>query len=436
MNRKTFIRGIGLGTLGAFASSRVGSATTMPADAADAALPDYSAANDAAFWNAVRGQYVLEPDLHYMNTGGLGPAAKPVLKVFADAVHHNQTISEHDHHAFEGAREVTAGFFGAEASEICFTRNATEGNSIIAGGLTLAEGDEVIFESHAHPGGSGPWYNQANRRGVVVKLFEPDSKSVAANLANIRALITPRTKVIQISHVTAPTGILLPAAEIAKLAHAHGIWFHVDGAQSAGMFPFTMAEIGCDSYATSGHKWMGAPHETGILFIRKDRNDEVIPISAGSYTGRIPMNKDNRLVADGAMAYANNASRHEYGTRNAASILGVAAAIKFHDKVGRKRIAAHGRALSTQLRQGLQQIPSIEVLTPEPPEMCASIMGFRTSRIDYNDLLGVLARERRFRLRPVSEQGLDSVRVSTHLFNSAQECELLLAAINDTVRKA
>ena len=125
--------------------------------------------------------------------------------------------------------------------------------------LKLVEGDEVIFESHAHPGGSGPWYNQANRRGVVVKLFEPDSKSVAANLANIRALITPRTKVIQISHVTAPTGILLPAAEIAKLAHAHGIWFHVDGAQSAGMFPFTMAEIGCDSYATSGHKWMGAP---------------------------------------------------------------------------------------------------------------------------------------------------------------------------------
>lgn len=435
MNRKSFLRGVGLGTIGALAGPSLGCATTDNAIDTIVALPDYSATNDADFWNAVRQQYVLEPDLHYMNTGGLGPAAKPVLKVFADVTHHNQTISEHDHHAFDAARETTAKFFGAEASEICFARNATEGNSIIAGGLELVEGDEVIFETHAHPGGSGPWYNQVNRRGVVVKLFEPDTESVVGNLERIRALITPRTKVIQISHLTAPTGILLPSAEIAKLAHSHGIWFHVDGAQSAGMFPFTMAEIGCDSYATSGHKWMGAPHETGILFIRKDRNDEVIPISAGSYTGPVPM-ADDRLVADGTMTYAPNATRHEYGTRSAASIVGVAAAIDFHHTVGRERIAAHGRALATQLREGLQKIPSIEVLTPEAPELCASIMGFRTSRISYRDLLTALAQEHRFRLRPVSEQGLNSVRVSTHLFNSAQECELLLAAINDNVRKA
>ncbi len=432
MNRKTFLRGVGLGTLGALAGPSIGCATTGDSVIS---LPKYSASNDTAFWDAVRQQYVLEPDLHYMNTGGLGPAAKPVLQVFADVTHHNQTISEHEHHTFTGARETTAEFFGAEASEICFTRNATEGNSIIAGGLNLEEGDEVIFESHAHPGGSCPWYNQVNRRGIVVKLFEPDTESVAGNVARIRELITPRTKVIQISHVTAPTGILLPSAEIAKLAHSHGIWFHVDGAQSAGMFPFTMTEIGCDSYATSGHKWMGAPHETGILFIRKDRNDEVIPISAGSYTGPMPI-VDDLLVADGTLGYAPNATRHEYGTRSAANILGVAAAIDFHNEVGRDRIAAHGRALAAQLREGLGKIPSIEVLTPESPELCASIMGFRTPRIAYRDLLGVLAREHRFRLRPVSEQGLNSVRVSTHLFNSAQECELLLASINDIVRKA
>ncbi len=433
MNRKTFISGMGLGTLGALTGSCL---PGMTSDESWAKLPVYEAGKDAEFWRAVRQQYVLEPELHYMNTGGLGPAAKPVLKAFTDSMHHNQTISEHEHHDFDGAREITAGFFGTEAAEICFTRNATEGNSIIAGGLKLAEGDEIIFENHAHPGGSGPWYNQVNRRGVVVKLFEPDTETMEGNLARISALITPRTKVIQISHVTAPTGILLPAAKIAKLAHAHGIWFHVDGAQSAGMFPFTMAEIGCDSYATSGHKWMGAPHETGILFIRKDRNDEVIPISAGSYTGPIPMDKDHRLMAAGTMTYAKNATRHEYATRNVSSVLGVAAAVNFHDQVGRDRIAAHGRALAEQLREGLLKIPSIEILTPALPEMSASIMGFRTPKITYTDLLGVLSSEHRFRLRPVSEQGLNSVRVSTHLFNSAQECELLLAAINDIVRKA
>ncbi len=435
MNRKTFLRGVGLGTLGALAGPSLGCASTPEAETPSLTLPDYSSESDSAFWDAVRQQYTLEPDLHYMNTGGLGPASIPVMKVFTDVTSHNQTISEHDHHAFAGARETTAKYFGTEASEICFTRNATEGNSIIAAGLELGEGDEVIFESHAHPGGSCPWYNQANRRGVVIKLFEPDTESVEGNVARIRELITPRTKVIQISHVTAPTGILLPSAEIGKLAHSHGIWFHVDGAQSAGMFPFTMAEIGCDSYATSGHKWMGAPHETGILFIRKDRNDEVIPCEAGSYTGPLPM-IDDKLIADGKLGYANNASRHEYGTRSAANVLGIAAAIDFHYQVGRDRIAAHGRALATQLREGLKKIPSIEVLTPERPEMFASIMGFRTPKISYRDLLSQLASEHRFRLRPVSEQALYSVRVSTHLFNSAQECELLLAAINDSVRKA
>jgi selenocysteine lyase/cysteine desulfurase len=427
MNRKSFISGIGLGTLGVLTGSGM---KTEPTDDLKVDLPVYDPTKDAEFWRAVRQQYVLKPELHYMNTGGLGPAAKPVLKVFADAMHHNQTISEHDHHAFEGVREVVAGYFGAQASEFCFTRNATEGNSIVAAGLVLQEGDEVIFEDHAHPGGSGPWYLQQHRRGVVIKLFTPDPDSAEVNLQRIRELITPRTKVIQISHVTAPTGILLPAAEIAKLAHEHGLWFHIDGAQTAGMFPFTMGDLGCDSYATSGHKWMGAPHETGILFIRKDRNDEVIPCQAGSYTGKIPCH------LPGELEYVKNASRHEYGTRNAASILGIGAAVEFQVKVGRDRIAAHGRALALQLREGLAKIPSIEVLTSSNPGMSGSITGFRTPRIYYTDLLGVLSTDHHFRLRPVSEQGLDSVRVSTHLFNSAQECELLLAAINDIVRKA
>ena len=134
--------------------------------------------------------------------------------------------------------------------------------------------------------------------------------------------------------------------------------------------------------------------------------------------------------------HGKNASRHEYGTRNAASVLGIGAAVDFQKKVGRDRIAAHGRALALQLREGLAKIPSIEVLTSSNPGMSGSITGFRTPRISYTDLLGMLSTDHHFRLRPLSEQGLNSVRVSTHLFNSAQECELLLAAINDIVRKA
>jgi cystathionine beta-lyase/cystathionine gamma-synthase len=151
------------------------------------------------------------------------------------------------------------------------------------GQLTVKAGDEVIFESHAHPGGSFPWLNQAKLRGIVVKLFEPDPRDGAGNVARIAALMTPRTRVVQGSHVTAPTGVVMPVAAIAKLCRDRGVWFHVDGAQSAGMFPFSLREIGCDSFATSGHKWLGGPLETGVLFVQRARLDEVAPVLVGAY---------------------------------------------------------------------------------------------------------------------------------------------------------
>src|SRR5690606_21459255 len=113
--------------------------------------------------------------------------------------------------------------------------------------------------------------HQAQLRGVVVRLFTPDETGPAANIARVQALLTPRTRVVQVSHVTAPTGIVLPVAALAELCRSRGIWLHVDGAQSAGMFPFSVTALGCDSYATSGHKWLGAPHETGLLYVRRDR---------------------------------------------------------------------------------------------------------------------------------------------------------------------
>jgi hypothetical protein len=180
-----------------------------------------------------------------------------------------------------------AAFLGVRPDEVCFTRNATEGNSIIAAGLALQPGDEVIFETHAHPGGSFPWVNQATRRGVHGEAVRARPASPKANLARIRELITPRTKVIQVSHITCTTGLVFPVTAIADLARSRGIWFHIDGAQSVGMIPVNLDAIGCDSYAFSGHKWLGGPHETGVLYIRRDRLEAVAPTGIGAYSGEL-----------------------------------------------------------------------------------------------------------------------------------------------------
>jgi selenocysteine lyase/cysteine desulfurase len=320
-----------------------------------------------------------------------------------------------------------ARFIGASPEEVCFVRNATEGNSIIAAGLTLAAGDEVIFENHAHPGGSFPWLNQAKQRGVVVKLFEPDPADAEGNLARIRALVTPRTKVIQVSHITCTTGLVFPVGSIAEFARARSIWFHVDGAQAAGMIPLDLHALGCDSYAFSGHKWLGGPHETGVLYLRRDRLEAVAPTGIGAYSGELPQ-------LPGELKYFGAASRHEYGTRNAALVAGLAAAVRFQEQIGRDRIAAHGRELAGLLIDGCARVADIELLTPSAPGLRASITTIRHARADAHKFFGYLMEKHRLRCRPVTEQNLGAVRISTHIFNSRADCAHIIAAVRAAAR--
>jgi selenocysteine lyase/cysteine desulfurase len=213
LNRRTFLHGLGAGALGTLAGWKSAEAARVTPP-----LPAFTAAGATAFWAAVRAQYPLQGDPVYLNAGGLGPTPQPVLDRVAATMAQLQEHSETGHPLFEPTREAMARFLGVQPAEICFVRNATEGNSIIAAGLALEPGDEVIFDSHAHPGGSFPWINRAQQRGIVVRLFEPDPASDEGNLARIKALVTPRTRVIQVSHITCTTGQVLPVAAIAAYA--------------------------------------------------------------------------------------------------------------------------------------------------------------------------------------------------------------------------
>lgn len=423
LNRKSFLRQLGVG-----ATALLTSAAARAESRTAPALPAYNERDPEAFWRAVKSRYVLDPGFAYFNTGGLGPATGPVLELYEKTARHLQEKSETGHALLEPARATLARFLGAAPEEIAFVRNATEGNGIVAGGLTLAAGDEVIFESHAHPGGSFPWLNLRKLRGVVVKMFEPDAKDAAGNVARIEALITPRTRVVQVSHVTAPTGIVMPVAAIGQVCRQRGIWFHIDGAQSAGMIPVALRDLGCDSYATSGHKWLGGPHETGVLFVRRERLDEVQPVLVGAYASDL-----TDLATE--FRYVPTAVRYEYGTRNAAAITALAVAAATQETIGRERIAARGRALAGRVRAGLAAIPDLEILTPRSPEASASILTFRTPRMPYDTLFGHLLTDYQLRCRPVSEEKLNALRVSTHLCNSPDECDRLVTAVATVLKK-
>lgn len=373
-------------------------------------------------WEDIRALYVLPEDRTYLNTGGLGPTPRPVLDTYLDAVRQWQGQTETGHARIEAARAPVAAFLGAKDTEICFTRNATEGNAIVASGLRLETGDEVIVDAHAHPGGAIAWLNRQKQDGAKVRIFEPDGATPHDILERIEAQITDRTRVIAVSHVTAPTGIVLPIREIAALASSRNIWLHVDGAQSVGMLPIDLHTLGCQSWATSGHKWLGAPHGTGILYISESRLDDVVPTEIGAYS-------EAGYHLPDSLDYLATARRHESGTRSAALVEATAAAVSFMAGIGMERVQARGKELCGLLRARIEDA-DVDILTPEHDALHGSMLTVRPRSQAFDAMYRRLSRKHSLRCRIVTERDLNAVRFSLHVFNSAAEVDVIANAIN------
>ena len=373
-------------------------------------------------WESIRQQYDLWEARTYLNTGGLGPAPRPVLQRFRETTDDLQRRSETGHGLIESARPVVADFFGADEKEIMFTRNATEGNAIVASGMRLQAGDEVVIDSHAHPGGAIPWLNRWKQDGIVVRTFDPSNTDGTGILQRIADQMTNRTRIIQVSHVTAPTGILMPVGEIAALARNRGCWIHIDGAQSAGMLPIDLHAIGCDSWATSGHKWLGAPHGTGVLYIRADRLEDIRPTEVGAYS-------DQGYSLPDRFDYIDSARRHESGTRNAPLVVGLKTACEFMAGIGMDRVRQRGLDLTERLRTGLESVDSVEILTPLDADLHGSILTFRSAEMDFRQLYETISADFQLRIRIVTEADLNAVRISLHIFNSEQDADRVIRAV-------
>ncbi|MHC4945499.1 MAG: aminotransferase class V-fold PLP-dependent enzyme, partial [Planctomycetota bacterium] len=163
-----------------------------------------------AFWQALRALFPLEPELIYMNNGGLGPSPHPVIEAMIQQMMELETISETGHHLVANVRRKASRFLNCSEEELAITRSTTEGMNIIARGLPLKEGDEVLLSTHEHPGGAMPWLALARDRGIEVRLFEPGSGGLDT-LEKITSSITSKTRVLSLSHVTCTTGLVVPA---------------------------------------------------------------------------------------------------------------------------------------------------------------------------------------------------------------------------------
>ena len=268
VSRRHFLGAFAAGSAGALLA---GGASRVDARASIASMEQAQAEAmpDKDFWAKVRREFLISDELAYMNSGTLGPMPKPVFYTVVDGYRSLAADPGRENPRQEDAQDILrqklASFVGADPGEVALTRNTTEGMSFIANGLDLEAGDEVLCSFHEHPGGLEPWKIKAKRHGVVVKeLPFPIPASDPSEILNrFEDAISPRTRVISFSHITFPTGCMLPVKELAALARPRGVLTLVDGAHAIGMMDLDMHDLGADFYASSPYKWMGAPVGTG-----------------------------------------------------------------------------------------------------------------------------------------------------------------------------
>jgi selenocysteine lyase/cysteine desulfurase len=424
MKRREFVRSVAGSAGGAFLLD-------ILAREGGFSMPRWSGGELAGeeFWAFVRELFPLSHDRAYLNTGGLGASPSVVINAVKAKMDELERTGEtgRDDGLWHSIKSACADLLGCEEGELAFVRNTTEGVNIVANGIPLRRGDEIITTTQEHVGNTMPWLPLMRRAGVVARFFEPSTVSQQENLDRIEKLFSKRTRLVSIPHVMTTTGLILPVKEIAALARARKAWLFVDGAQSAGMFPFNLHDIGCDAYATSGHKWLMGPKETGLLYVRKEMLDVIDTRFTGAYSAA-PFD-----FQKGTYEFVATAQRYEYGTVSTPLRVGLGAAVGFVQRIGIARVWERDRFLSGRLYSGLREIPGVTILSPEWEEMRSAMITLAHREVPQPALLEQLS-ARGLRARGVTEGGLSALRISTHIYNSPAEVDRVLDAVR-TVKK-
>lgn len=378
------------------------------------------------YWALVSRQFPLEPGLTYLNAANICPASRPVLDRHLDLLrdfHANPAFQNREKYkpAYERVRAKLAAMLGASsADEIAITRNTSEGNNIIVAGLDFKPGDEILICDHNHPSNNDAWKLRARRDGLVVKSVPVaiPARSREDLVAGFEKAITPRTRLVGLTHVTSTTGILYPVREIADIARRRNVWVHVDGAQSFGFMDVNLRDLACDSYTASAHKWMTGPLEAGILAIRAERLPELWP----------------SIVSAGWSDDLKGARKLEVlGQRDDPRIAAVEAAVDFMQLIGMKNVEARSRALATRAKQQLAAIPGVQLKTNMEPGLSGALVKFTVRNRPTREAYDLLWSKHRTALAMTAAGDAEGVRCSPHIYNLSDDIDRFVSAVRSLV---
>ena len=428
IDRRTFLSSAGksLGLM-ALSSATVASLLNDVKAAGKAVdhLSPIEAALDEDYWATIQQAFSVTRGIVNLNNGGVSPSPRIVTEAFV-----RYTWQQEDATAYtmwqilepqsETIRTGLAEIFGCDREEIAITRNASESLEILLMGLDLKSGDEILTTTQDYPRMITTLKQRELREGLKLNLIK--IPLAPANVDDIAAAferaVTPKTKLILVSHQINLTGQINPVKKVCEMARSKGIETIVDGAHSFAQFDFKRDDLQCDYFGSSLHKWIYAPKGTGLLYVKKDKIPKVWPLMAAEDKQKTDIRK-----------------YEEIGTHSAAMRLAIGEAILFHNAIGGKRKEERLRFLSRYWMNNLKSVPKVGFNTSFEPKQSCAIANFKVDGIDPVQLGSYLMSRHKIFTTPIVHDEFSGIRITPNVYTTLWELDRFCNVVSDVARK-
>jgi selenocysteine lyase/cysteine desulfurase len=426
-NRRSFLQKSGM-LAGAFSLNslfnQLYAADIEEANKRIMSLSPSEAAADEDYWSVIQQAYTVNPNIIILNNGGVSPSPK----VVQDALErYNRLTNEGPSYYMwrildqgrEPLREKLAELAGAEPGEIAINRNSTEALNTVIFGLNLKAGDEVIGTKQDYPNMINAWRQRVAREGIVYSQIsfdfpiEDDEMIVRA----FQNAITPKTKLLHITHMVNWCGQLMPVKKIARMAHAKGIEVLVDGAHSFGLIDFKIPDLEGDYFGTSLHKFLSAPVGSGMLWIKKEKIKNIWPLVSNDK----PLSDDIRKF-------------ETLGTRSFPIEQAIGEALNFHNAIGPKRKQERIHYLKNYWASAVKKNPRVKIHTSLDPKYSCAICGVSVNGLTPAELDSRLFNDYKIHTVGIVWENISCVRVTPHVYTKLKDLDKLIRAINEIAK--
>lgn len=375
--------------------------------------------NSEDYWQAIQEAYTVDSNLINLNNGGVSPAPR----VVQEALHRYNSLANEGPSYYmwrildqgrEPLRRKLALLAGCDTNEIAINRNATEALNTVIFGLPLKAGDEVIGTLQDYPNMIQAWRQRRDREGIVYKQisfdFPIENEEQIVNA--FAAAISPKTKLLHLTHVINWVGQILPVRKIADMAHARGVEVLVDGAHSFALLDFKIPDLGVDYFGTSLHKFLSAPIGSGMLWIKKDKISKIWPLVCNDK----PQSDDIRKF-------------ETLGTRSFCIEQAIGAAIDFHNAIGSRRKQERIHYLKYYWASKAAAIPGVTLHTSLNPAYSCAIAGVSVKGLTPSQLEGKLFGNYKIHCVSIEWENIKCVRITPHVYTRLQDLDTLVYAL-------